>query len=247
MRSSNPIFNNNSFAQEGVLTEMPMTVNGTLNKLFLLSSVFALSAAIIWYNVALGHTDLVALLLPISLIIGFVLALIISIVPKTAPYLSPFYAIAQGVALSTISCYFEAMYPGVVVKAVMATFITIFVMLFCYKSQIIRATSTFRKVMLIGTASIAIFYLISFVAISLFNASIPYFNNSNDLPSIIVNIVFVCFAALNLIIDFDFIENGSNRLLPKTFEWYGAFGLILTVFWIYIEFLRLFARFSSRK
>lgn len=246
MRSSNPILREAIFAQEGVLAEMPMTINGTLNKLFLLSSVFVLSASIIWYNVSLGHTDIVAILLPISIFVGFILALIISFTPKTAPFLTPFYAMAQGVALSAISCYVENMYQGIVVQAISVTFFVLFVMLFCYKSKMIRNTPTFNKVILIGTVSISLFYLISFLLSLLFKVNIPYFNNSSDIGSIIINIVIACLAALNLIIDFDFIERGSTALFPKYFEWYGAFGLLVTIFWLYIEILRVLIRARRR-
>lgn len=247
MRTSNPIFNDSVYDRNTVLTEQPMTINGTLNKLFLLFFVFILGAGVTWYKFSLGHIDFIAMTSMLALVVAIVLGFIIPFFPKTAAYLSPIYALAEGVVLSAISCFFEAQYPGIVIQAVSITFLCLFIMLFAYKSNIIRATDTFRKVLFLSTLSIGIFYLVSIIAMYIFKVNIPYFSLSADPASIILNIVIAVIACLNLILDFDFIERGANRLLPKHFEWYGAFGLIVTLFWLYLEILRLLARFSSRR
>ncbi len=247
MNSSNPMLKDEVYTRGRVLTEMPMTINGTLNKLFLLSCIFVFAAAATWYKFSLGHIDFINIASIIGLIVAFILGIVIPFFPKTSPYLAPIYAFSEGVVLAYISCFFEAMYPGIVIQAVSITMLTLFVMFFLYRSNFIRATETFKKVLFVSTLSICIFYLVSLIAIFLFKVNIPYFSNSFSPLAIVVNIVIAVIAALNLIIDFDFIERGVNRLAPKYFEWYGAFGLIVTLFWLYLEILRLLARASSRK
>ena len=247
MRSSNPMLRDTIYTNETVLTEMPMTINGTLNKLFLLFSVFILGAAATWYKFSLGHLDFISNVSIIAFFVGLVLAFVIPFFPKTAPYLSPVYAFAEGVILSYISSLFEAQYPGIVIQAVSITFLCLFVMICCYKFNIIRATDTFRKVLLLSTISIGVFYLISIVATFFFKVNIPYFSLSADPISIVLNVVIAVIACLNLIVDFDFIERGAKNMAPKYLEWYGAFGLIVTLLWLYLEILRLLARFSSRR
>lgn len=247
MRTSNPMFNNSVFDSNTVLTEQPMTISGTLNKLFLLSVIFSLGAGAIWYKFALGHFDLVSIAFVIALFATIILAFVIRFKPQSSPYTTPLYALGEGVLLATISCLFEAQYPGIVVSAVMITFITLFSMFFAYKTCLIQATETFKKVIILATSSIFIFYLISIIAMWLFKVNIPYFNNSADPLSIGINVIIAIIAALSLVLDFDFIEQGANRLLPKYFEWYGAFGLLVTIFWIYLEVLRLLARLSKNR
>lgn len=246
MRTSNPMFNDSMY-DNTVLTEQPMTVNGTLNKLFLLAVIFSLSAGTIWYKFALGNHDLVSIAFIISLFVSIVIALIVRFAPRFVPYLAPVYALAEGVLLSAISCYFEADFPGIVVKAVSITFITLFSMFFLYRFRLIQATQTFKCVLFVATSSIFIFYLISIIATWIFHVNIPYFNNSSDPLSIGINVFIAAIAALNLILDFDFIEKGAQRLAPKFYEWYGAFGLIVSIFWLYLEILRLLARFSRNR
>lgn len=247
MNSSNPILKESAFAQETVLQDMPMTLNGTLNKLFLLSSIFVFAAALIWYKFSLGQVDFVAYSSIVFAIIGFVLAIVSSFKPKLSQYLAPIYAFSQGVVLSSISCFFEQMYPGIVIKAVAITFLTLFVMFFLYRFNILRVTGMFLNVLLMGTITIGVFYLVSFIATVFFKVNIPYFQNSSDPFSIGLNIVIALFAAFNLILDFEIIESRVNSMVPKYYEWYCAFGLLVTIFWLYIEILRLLARSASRK
>lgn len=247
MRSSNPIFKEEIYSQERILSEMPMTINGTLNKLFLLFAIFIMGASAVWYKFFLGHIDFVSISSVIAFIVGIISSFVISFFPKTSPFLTPIYAFAEGILLSAISCFFETLYPGIVIQAVAITFLCFFVMLFCYKSNIIRVTETFKKVLFTATISISVFYLISMLLIYVFKVNVPYFSLSADPFSIILNIVICGIACFNFILDFDFIEKGAKNLLPKYYEWYSSFGLILTIFWLYIEILRLLVRFASKR
>jgi uncharacterized YccA/Bax inhibitor family protein len=144
----------------------------------------------------------------------------------------------------------EKLYDGIVSQAVIMTLLVVFVMAFLYKFGVIKATEKFKSIVFAATISIGLFYIISYVAGTFFHANMAFFDMSNPAYSsplaIGVNIFIVIFASLNLIIDFDFIEKGSRAPLPALYEWYGAFGLLVTILWMYIEILRLLSRFRSR-
>lgn len=244
MKSTNPIFNNNSYEQAYALSDRPMTVAGTMNKLLLLSFIMILSVAGVYYQFSLGRFDFVQLAMIGGIIIGFISAIVMAFKPTLANVLAPIYAIGQGAAVAAISCVFEAQFPGIVIQAISITFLVVFSMAVLYKAGIIKATDTLRSIIAIGTMTIFIFYLISFV-LMLFHVNIPYFTVNSPI-TIGVNVAIAIFAALNLIMDFAFIEEGANRPLPSHFEWYGAFGLLVTILWLYVEILRLLSRLSSR-
>ena len=245
MKSTNPIFKNDIYEQTYALTERPMTIAGTMNKLLLLSLIMLLSVAGVYYQFSLGRYDFIQMAIIGGVIIGFVVAITLAFKRDWAQYLAPIYALAQGAAISGFSCLFEARYPGIVIQAISITFLVVFSMALLFKSGIIRATEKFRSTIVIGTMTIGLFYFISFI-LMMFNVNVPYFTNNSPL-TIIVNILVACFAAFNLILDFDFIENGEKRLLPSNFEWYGAFGLLVTILWIYVEILRLLARIMASR
>lgn len=245
MRSSNPILRDSVLESVHALTERPMSVGGTLNKLMLLSFIMLVSAGAVFYQFSLQRFDMVSLISFVSVAAMFILAIVMAFAHKLTPYLAPIYAFAQGAAVSAISCFFEAQYPGIVMQAATITLCCVFVMAMLYKMKLITATERFKSVIIIASSTIFFFYAVSFV-IMLFGVNIPYFTNSASPFNIFLNIVIAIIAALNLIIDFDFIEKGVNRLLPAQYEWYGAFGLLVTVVWLYVEILRLIARFNSR-
>lgn len=247
MKSSNPMLRDEIFTREQVLTEQPMTVNGTLNKLFLLFSIFVFGAGVTWYKFSLGHTDFLSIATIVCFVVAFILGVVIPFFPKTSQYLAPIYAFAEGVIISFLSATFEAKFPGIVLPAVSITFLCLLVMLFCYKTKLIRATETFRTVLLLSGLAIIVFYFIAFIASFFFNFKISYFYLSADPFSIALNVFIAVIASLFLILDFDFIERATNNFAPKYFEWYGAFGLIVTLFWLYLEILRLLARFASKR
>lgn len=247
MKSSNPIFNNTNVVENVYsVSSVPMTVSGTMNKLFLLSFVMLLGAAAVFYQFSMGHFDFVNMIMIAGIIISFILAIIMRFKVSATPYLSPIYAFFQGAVLSGVSCFFEKMFSGIVMQAVTVTFFVVLTMAVAYKTQLIRATETFKKVMFLSTLSIGIFYLVSF-ALMLFGVNIPYFQNLATPAAILVNVIIAIFAALNLIIDFDFIEQGVNRNLPALYEWHGAFGLLVTIMWLYLEILRILARLANNK
>ena len=245
MKSSNPIFSRDLSNSSGfALSERAMSISGTMSKLMLLALIMLIAASAVVYQFSLGRIDFVNIMLWIGVIAGFIISLIISFVPKTAPYLSPLYAFAEGAALSAISCFFEASFPGIVIQAVSITFLTVFSMAFLFFSGIIKATEKFKAVVATATLAICIFYFISLI-LMLFHVQVPYFS-SNSPIAIGINVVFALVAALFLIIDFDNIKSGSERNYPALFEWYFAFGLLVTIVWLYLEILRLLSRLQRK-
>ena len=240
---ANPILNDNFVEQERVLQGEPMTVNGTIQVAAFLGVILVAAAAFVWSRFTSGYTDLALMLTGGGVIVGFILALIISFTKNKN--LVPIYAACEGMALGGISATFEASYPGIVTQAVAGTFAALFSMLILYKYNIIKCTDKFRSVIFITTASIAVVYIVNFIG-GFFGLHVPLINSSSSL-GILVSIAICAIAALNLIIDFDFIERGASMMLPKDMEWYGAFGLMVTIVWLYLEILRLLAKLSNRR
>ncbi len=240
---ANPILNNNFAEQERVLQGEPMTVNGAIQVTAFLGVLLVAGAAFSWSRYMLGYMDMATMLTWGGLIAGFILALVITFTRQK--FLIPFYAVSEGFALGGISAMFEASYPGIVSQAVAGTFAALFSMLILYRTNVIRCTDKFRSVIFIATASIAIVYLIDFIG-HFFGLQVPLINSSST-AGIAVSAVICVFAALNLIVDFDFIERGAQNMLPKDMEWYGAFGLMVTIVWLYLEILRLLAKLQDRR
>ena len=242
----NPILNS-SFNPDSRTYELrgePMTVNGVMNKLFALAVLMTVSGMATWYQFAIGNFDKVNIIMMAGFIVGFILAMLACFVRKTAPVTVPLYAFAEGAALAGISCFLEAQFPGIVVKAVGMTFITLFVMYFLYAARVIKVTEKFRSAIITVTFSILIFYVISWI-LMLFKIQIPMLYASSPLS--IGFSVFVCaVAAFNLLVDFDFIEQATRNFFPKEYEWFGAFGLLATLVWLYIEILNLLAKLNRR-
>ena len=245
MKSRNPMLRYDIYEQTYALTERPMTVSGAVNKLLLLSLVMLISAGGVYYQFSLGRFDFVQSSLLGGVILGFIVAIVLAFKRDWAKYLAPIYALAQGAAISAISCIFEAQIPGIVMQAVSITLLVVLAMALLFKAKIIRATETLKSTIAIGTAAIGLFYLVSF-GLMFFGVNVPYFSATSPI-NIVVNAIIAGFAAFNLIIDFDFIEQGEKRMLPSTFEWYGAFGLLVTILWLYIEILRLLMRIAASR
>jgi uncharacterized YccA/Bax inhibitor family protein len=226
---------------------MPMTVNGTLTKLFFMSLIMLCAGGATWYNFAIGAMDKVNLLLTAGVIIGTITGFAICFFRKTTPFLLPIYAFSEGTALAGISCIFESTYPGIVVKAVSLTFLALFSMLFLYMTRIIKPTDRMRSIITSATMAICIFYLINMVLI-LFHVNLPMLAmNDSSMLSIGISVVITIIAAFNLVLDFEFIEKGVENCLPKENEWFGAFGLLVTLVWLYMEILRLLVKLNNRK
>jgi len=240
MRSGNPSLRDNVFSDAARMSDGTiMTIQGTTNKTLLLLMLIVLSASFVWGN----PTLFMPLLLP-AVILGFIIA-IITVFKKDKAYITaPIYAIVEGVVLGGISSIFEAQYPGIVIQAVALTFGTLFCLLLAYKSRLIKATENFKLGVVAATGGIAIVYIISMV-LSFFGMRISLIYSSSPM-GILFSLFVVIIASLNLVLDFDFIEKGSEIGAPKYMEWYGAFGLIVTLIWLYLEILRLLAKMKSR-
>ena len=239
---ANPILNDRFTTAEGVVNGQVMTVNGTLDKTFLLFLCAILPAAYTWNQFTLGFTDKAYMLMTVGAIVGFIFALIVAFTKNK--FLTPLYAMCEGLFLGGISAVFNAQYPGIVIQAVLGTFAAMFSMLGLYRIGAIKCTDKFRSVIFTATISIAVLYLIQWIG-SFFHYSIPAIFGTGTI-GIGFSVIVVAIAALNLILDFDFIERGTQAMLPKDYEWYGAFGLMVTLVWLYIEILRLLAKLRDR-
>lgn len=243
---SNPVLNDRFLENERVLDSAPMTVSGAINKTLILFTCLMLSAV---YNFSLyvsGFVDKVQMLTIGGAIVGFVIAMVIIFSRREDwfKFLTPVYAVAEGFFIGGISAFFEAAWAGIIAQAVMGTLVTVLMMLGLYKARVIRATDKLRSVVVLATASIAVIYLIQFIA-SFFGRSIPQIFTSSSI-GIGFSLIVVGVAALNLILDFDYIERGAEAMMSKEYEWYGAFGLMVTIVWLYIEMLHLIAKLNSR-
>ena len=248
MKTSNPALSNDTFYTPGYARgrEMGMTVNGVIIKTGLLLLLTLLTAGWIWMKFSKTGADPAALngWMWGSLIVGFVLAMVTTFKKDWAPVTAPLYALVEGVFIGAISMVLNASFPGIVLQAATCTFGTLAAMLFAYQSGLIRATDTFRRVVVTATAGIAVSYLLM-IALSFFGVNLGFFTG-NSLLSIGLSVFVIGIAALNFILDFDFIEQAAQRGAPKVLEWYGAFALMVTLIWLYIEFLRLLSKLRSR-
>jgi len=246
-KSGNPVLSEKTFSDSLIeLQAERMTVRGTLNKFGLMFIMLLGGASFTWRLFALG-----ANVMPWAFgaaIGGFVLALVMIFKKEWSPYLALGYALLEGLFLGAISAVFNAAfaekYPGLVMQAVLLTLGTAGAMFVLYQFRIIQATPTFKKVIFIATAGIAVFYLIAIV-LRLFGVQIPYLHDSSPM-SIGISLFIVAIAALNLILDFDRIEQGAAQGAPKYFEWFSAFGLMVTLVWLYMEMLRLLSKLARR-
>jgi uncharacterized YccA/Bax inhibitor family protein len=245
MRSSNPVMTGRIYEKAGsALSDNVMTINGTINKIRLMLLLVIVSASYTW-NLVLGDDpSRVGILAIVGGIGGFIMAIVTVFSPKSSPYTAPVYAMLEGMFLGAISAVINARYPGIAFQAVLLTIGTLFTMLFLYRSGTIRATPKFRRGVMMATGAVFFAYMISWI-MSLLGMPMGFMHSSGPL-GILISLVIIVIAAMNLILDFDFIEKGSQMGAPKYMEWYGAFGLIVTLVWLYIEFLRLLSRFAGR-
>jgi uncharacterized YccA/Bax inhibitor family protein len=242
LRSGNPGLNDKTFASQPLvgLGGERMTVQGAINKSFLLLVVLLAGAFWPWSQyLSTGDASAVTGPLLIGLIGGLILALVISFKPNMATYLAVPYAALEGVAMGAISALLERRYPGIAIQAVALTFAVFAAMLVAYKTHLIRVTERFRAIVIGATGAIALVYLATFV-LSFFHVNVPILNSGSPL-SIGISLVIIGVAALNLILDFDIIETGAARGAPRYMEWFSAFGLLVTLVWLYMEILRLLA------
>lgn len=243
MRTSNPALSDKAFSLRAAAGEDVMTIKGTVNKSFILIGIIVFSAAITWSQYANGGPAMVLTIA--GAILGLILGIVTAFKHTWAPYTAPIYAFCEGLFLGGISAMFESMYSGIVLQAVMLTIGTFVALLAAYRSGLIKATENFKLGVVAATGAIGLFYLASMV-MSMFGIQMPLLHD-NGLFGIGLSLVIVVIAALNLVLDFDFIEKGAESESPKFMEWYAAFGLIVTLVWLYIEILRLLVKLNSRK
>ena len=243
MRSANPALNSKTFSStRNISNEQPMTIDGTVNKTALSLLLLMTSAIYTWNIPELSFRYF----LPI-IISTFVLLLITIFNKKAAPYTVPIYCLLEGGLLGGISAWADAMYPGIANQAICLTFGILAALLMLYKSKLIAVTDNFRLGIFAATFGIFIVYMLNILLSSLFEISFAESLFSNDLPGILFSVFVVGIASLNLVLDFDFIEQGANQGAPKYMEWYGAFGLMITLIWLYIEILNLLMKLRSRR
>jgi uncharacterized YccA/Bax inhibitor family protein len=245
MASANPAMSAEVFRRAG-RADTPaavMTLQGSVLKTSILVIILLATGAYAWHLFdkqapALGYGLLIGASLG-----GLVLAFVTVFFPRAAPITAPIYAGLEGIVLGTISAVFETMYAGIVLQAVSLSVGVLAVMLFVYGMGIIRATERFKIGVVAATGAVCLVYLATWV-LSFFNVSIPYIHGSGPI-GIGFSVIVVIIAALNLILDFDFIEQGVRHQAPRYMEWYAGFSLLVTLVWMYLEILRLLAKLRS--
>ena len=255
MRSGNPALKDTTFLDLGSGTIVSgdtgaMTLNGTVNKTAMLLVITLVGAMYSWSQAATalasGETGM---LMPLALggaIGGFIVALVTIFKKTWAPVTAPLYAGLEGLFLGAISAIFEMRYPGIVMQAVGLTFGTLAALLMAYRSGLIKATENFKLGVVAATGGIALLYLVN-IGMRLFGFEGMGFIHEGSTLGILFSVGVVIVAALNLVLDFDFIENGVQQQAPKYMEWYAAFGLLVTLVWLYLEILRLLSKLQSRE
>lgn len=222
-----------------------MTVEGAINKTAFLLLLVVVPATWVWTQVFRAASVDAALPWMVGGLIGGLVAAIATIVKKDwAPVTAPIYAAFEGLAIGGVSAVFEMQYRGIVVQAVALTFATLLCMLVAYRSGLIKVTDKFRMGVVAATGAIALVYLVT-LALSFFHVNVPFVFGGGT-AGIVISLVIVTVAALNLVLDFDFIERGADAEAPKYMEWYAAFGLMVTLIWLYLEILRLLGQLRRR-
>jgi uncharacterized YccA/Bax inhibitor family protein len=254
IKTSNPALGQNTFSdfarsQYGgnlVDASARMTLSGTVNKTGILLLCAVVTAAWTWNSFMQTH-DLSSAgpAVMLGAIGGFVVAMVTVFKKEWSPVTAPIYALLEGLVLGGISAVFETSYHGIAMEAVALTFGTLLVLLLAYKSGLIKVTQKFRLGVVAATGAIAIFYFLQFL-LGIFNISLFAPVYGSGVIGIGFSLIVVAIASLNLVLDFDFVEQGVAYGAPKYMEWYAAFGIIVTLVWLYLEMLRLLSKMRSR-
>ena len=245
MRTSNPALNDKTWRGLPYVAGERMTMDGTVNKTGMLL-VCSLATAFWTWHLFLAERDPAAVfpLMLLGVFGGLVFGLVTSFKRDWAPVTAPVYALLEGLVLGGLSSLFEVRYPGIAMEAVCLTFGTLFVMLFLYRSRIIKVTDKLRLGIVAATGAVCLFYFLQMI-LGFFGMRFMSVYGSGPI-GIGFSLIVVGIAALNLVLDFDFIERGVAAGAPKYMEWYGAFGIMVTLIWLYIEMLRLLSKVRSR-
>ena len=240
MRTANPALNAKTFdvARDG---SQVMTIQGTVSRTAMLLAILFACTMVSW-NQTMPEQSTQWIL--IGAIAGFIVALITIFNKKAAPITAPIYAACEGVFLGAISSLFERMYPGIVFQAILLTFGTLGALLLAYTTRLIKPTENLKLGIFAATGGVALFYFVSMI-MGFFGGGFSVINSSST-TGIIFSGIVVVIAALNLVLDFDFIEQGAEQGAPKYMEWYAAFGLVVTLVWLYLEILRLLSKLNRR-
>ena len=244
MRTSNPALRASTFASVPRAIGEPMTLSGTVSKTIVLALLLVISATISW-KTSLAAPGAVPLLMGGGAITGLIICLLTCWKMHWAPVTAPLYAIAEGLFLGVLSLKYNSLQNGIVLQAAMLTIGVLFGLLAAYQSRLIRATENFKLGIFAATAGIVLVYLATIV-LGFFGVQVPYIHGSG-MVGIGFSVFVVVIAALNLVMDFDFIEQGAEHGAPKYMEWYAAFGLMVTLVWLYVEILRLLAKLANRR
>ncbi|MFO7723887.1 MAG: Bax inhibitor-1/YccA family protein [Bacteroidales bacterium] len=247
-KSGNPALNENIFVIAGKAAKdnRVMTLQGTVNKTALLMMIVVFTSFYTW-NLFMTTLD-VARINPYvftGIIGSLVLSVVIIIRKKWAPFLSPLHAIMQGLFLGALSAMYEYLIPGIVMQALLLTFGILSALLIVYKLRILKPTENLKLFVVAGTAGLALYYVAN-LALSFAGIRLPFIHE-NSVWGILFNVFAIVMASLNLVVDFDFIEHGVDSRAPKYMEWYGAFGLMITIIWLYIEILSLLAKTKQKE
>ena len=248
LRTGNPTLKESTFASYRTsVSSQPaantMSLDGTVHRTFFLLCLVVGSASLVW-TLAQTNPELAYPVVLGSSIASFITAIITVFKKEWSPITAPIYSVLEGLALGVLSSIFEAIYPGIVIQAFGLTFGILFCLLAAYRSGLIKPTENFKLGVVAATGGIALLYLGNFFMRLVFHSSIPFIHESGPY-GIIFSLIVVVIAALNLVLDFDFIEQGVEYGAPKYMEWYAAFGLMVTLIWLYLEILRLLAKLRS--
>jgi uncharacterized YccA/Bax inhibitor family protein len=247
-KSGNPALNNKTFDfKTKELDETnTMTLDGTVNKVFILLFITSISFYAGWYLFfATLNADLIDKILKITGGFTVLLGLLIILCQDYARYLAPIYAILQGLGLGAFSALAEYIFPGIISQAISLTLLIFISILIIYKLRLIKVTENFKLIVASALSGLLFLYAITYI-LHKFNFNIPFLHESS-LYAILVSVYAILMASINLVIDFDFIEEGVSKKVPKYMEWYAAFGLLVTILWLYLEVLNMLIKSKSKK
>ena len=246
-KSSNPTLQEKTYqgtVLEGIQTGEEMTLKGTMNKFGIMVALMIASTLFAWSQFYKGSDP--KPLMYIGVFGGLVLAIIMAFKMKWASFLAPAYAILEGLFVGSVSAIYDYVYPGLPLQAVALTLLVTLGMFLVYRFRIIKVTNKLRTVIIVATSAVALFYLIQWLSYSFTGSAIASSLTSSNTPiSIGFSILMVALASFNLLLNFDTVEKGVEMRAPKYMEWYSAFGLVVTIVWLYLEILRLLSKFKD--
>ncbi len=244
MPSQNPLLSQTVIEKAPMVYSSPMTVQGAVSRTAVLLSLVMVSATVSWNWTTSGQGNSLMLTL-VGSVLGLIFCMVTVFKKEWSPVTAPIYSLCEGMALGGISATLNRSYPGVALQASMLSFGVLFALLGAYRFGWIRATERFKAVVVAATLGVGLVYLVATVA-NLFGVQIPFLHGSGDL-AILFSVAVIVIAAMNLIMDFSFIEEAAAANAPKYMEWYAAFGLMVSLIWLYLEILRLLANLSRRR